>query len=86
MQSEKVQQNVREFLIDELGVEEDIAITDKLFSTGLIDSLDVVSLKSFIEKSYPLKFSALDITLDTIDSVESISAFIIRKTKSDNVQ
>ena len=69
---------IREFLINDLGVREDLSDGDALFSSGELDSLNSLQVLMFMQNEHGLKISPLDITIDDIDSVEKIEASIKR--------
>jgi len=68
------------FLQSELGVDTvGILPSAPLFSSGIIDSFSLVTLITFVEKKCGLKVEPLDVTLENLDSVERIRAFVDRK-------
>jgi acyl carrier protein len=48
---------------------------------GIVDSVGVLELVSFIEDSFKVKVGDQDIIPDNFDSVSKLSAYIRRKTK-----
>jgi len=50
--------------------------TTPLFSSSLLDSFTMVDLIMFIEKSAGVRLSPADVTLDNLDSIERILAFV----------
>ena len=79
------QQEILGFMQAELGIE--TATLDPsapLFSSGVIDSFSLVTLITFIEKKCGFSVEPIDVTLENLDSVERIEAFVSRKKlKSD---
>lgn len=75
--------NTRElvnFLGEQLGV--DIAHVDAetpLFSSGIVDSAGMVSLIVFVESWANVRFAPEDVTLDNLDSIGRILAFVAAK-------
>jgi acyl carrier protein len=65
------------FMEDTLGVDT-VAMDDEtpLFSSGMIDSANMVDLILFVESKGNVKFSPDDITLDNLDSVSRILLFV----------
>lgn len=57
-----------------------IAPTTSLFSTGVLDSFSMVDLVSYIEKTAGVKFGALDLNLNNLDTIEGMIKFVDRKT------
>jgi acyl carrier protein len=53
----------------------------RLRSSGLMDSLSTVGLISFVEKEFDVEFSALELTVDNLDTIDQIAAFVARKKK-----
>ena len=50
-----------------------------LFSSQLLDSFNMVDLVAFIESETKLKFGILDLTLENLDSVSRILAYVARR-------
>jgi acyl carrier protein len=48
---------------------------------GIVDSVGVMELVSFVEEDFRVKVEDLDITPENFDSVSKIAAYIRRKTK-----
>ena len=73
-------EDIRSFLASDLGV--DIAVVEDdtaLFSSGLIDSFSLVSLLSFIEDSARIQVNPGDVSLENLDSIELILAYLARQ-------
>jgi len=49
-----------------------------LFTSGLIDSFALVSLITFVEQASGIVVQPADVTLDNIDSIQRILAFVER--------
>jgi len=49
-----------------------------LFSSGIIDSFALIELMTFIEDRTGVAFDAADVTLENLDSIELILAFVER--------
>ena len=63
---------VTQFRFDQSRLEDDTA----LFSSGAIDSLNIMELVSFVEKQIGQPIPPTAITLDNFDSIEQIIAFV----------
>ncbi|MDG2384098.1 MAG: acyl carrier protein [Pirellulaceae bacterium] len=64
---------------DELRIAtENIKADTSLFSSGIIDSFQLVSLMILIEKKYDIGVNSVDVSLDNFDSAEKIAAYISR--------
>lgn len=72
--------DLKEALQDELefrfNVKAPIDIDQPLFSSGLIDSLSVIELVSFIERQAGVTIPPIDIVLDNFDSISAILAYL----------
>ena len=51
-----------------------------LFSTSRLDSFHMVELIQFIETEGGFRMAAMDVTMDNLDTIESILAFSVAKT------
>ena len=68
------------YLADNFDVDrEDIEDDTPLFSSSLLDSFGMIDLVTFIEAEAAVKFGALDMHLDNLDSVSQILAFVAAK-------
>lgn len=67
---------IRALVIDNLGLEPDIADDTLLFSSGLLDSLSAVSLLFSLNDDLGITLSPLDVALDDFDSIELIVATV----------
>lgn len=60
-----------------LGVDtEGIDDTTPLFSSSVLDSFSIVELIAFVESQAQIRFDAWDVTLDNLDSIEKILAYV----------
>ncbi|GAB2701811.1 phosphopantetheine-binding protein [Kitasatospora kifunensis] len=67
---------IQQFLLD-VSVEE-LADDFDLLANGVIDSLGLLTLVSWLEGTYRLDIDALDVAPDNFRSVAAISAFLDR--------
>jgi acyl carrier protein len=66
-----------QFIEERLGVEAGAAdASTLLFSSGLIDSAGMVELVAYVESVAGVRFAPEDITLDNLDSIAAILAFV----------
>ena len=69
-----------EFLEESLGVDTgEVEKETPLFSSGLMDSASLVELIMFVELEGGVRFDPDDITLDNLDSIDRILAFVAAK-------
>lgn len=64
-----------EYLATRMGVS-GIDRTTLLFSTGLLDSFSMIDLIMFIEQQSGTRIEPMDVSLDNLDSVERIMAYV----------
>ena len=68
--------DVIEFLRDALSVDEPIDVESELFSTGLLDSVAMLNLITFVEEKAKIEVRASDVTLDNFDTPQRIEAYV----------
>jgi methoxymalonate biosynthesis acyl carrier protein len=51
----------------------------EIFTSGLLDSLNILNIIVFIEKEFSLKINPFDINLDTLGSINRICEYIMSK-------
>jgi acyl carrier protein len=77
-----VKNTVRDFIVENFlfGVEE-ANLTDQasFLETGIIDSTGILELVTFIEAEYDITIQDDEMLPQNLDSLENISAFVIRK-------
>lgn len=82
---QQVEHKIRKFIADSLlfGQEDRvIAGSASLLELGIIDSTGVLELVTFIEGTFALKVADAEMIADNLDSVDSLVAFVRRKTDS----
>jgi acyl carrier protein len=52
---------------------------DKLFSSGLIDSLNIVEIIEFIERYFDIQVNPTEFSMDNFDSMTSIAEYVADK-------
>jgi acyl carrier protein len=63
----------RSFLVDEFGDD------DSFLGSGLIDSLGIMQLASFVESQFSVRVPDTDLIPDNFDSVTRLAAYVERK-------
>ena len=75
-----IQKELRQFIASELGRDvSGVADADSLLEAGVIDSMGVLELVSFIEKQYRIAVAEDEMMPENFDSVDAIAAFIDRR-------
>jgi acyl carrier protein len=65
-------------LIDDLDTE--LSVDMSLFQDRLLDSLNMVSLMNFLEKTFGIDINTSEVTLENLDSVQKMIEFVQKKT------
>lgn len=69
--------NLRQYLCRQLRIEFEFLASDTaLFSSGLLDSFSMADLVTHIESQEELTIPPDDFTLDNLDSIEKIVAYL----------
>ncbi len=68
--------SVRTWLLDNTGVDEDIADDTLIVSTAELDSFELVELVAWLESEGGISFGPLDVNLENLDSIERMVAFV----------
>ena len=69
-------ENLITYVQTELNVDEPIAGDTELFSTGMLDSVSMVGLISYIEDKGQVNVQPSDVTLDNFDTIDAILEYI----------
>ncbi len=71
------EQKLRLFICDLVDIDEsDLQKDDALFSSGIIDSFNLLDLVSFVENEWRIKVQPAHMSLDNWDSIQQIIEFI----------
>ncbi len=78
----KIEETVRSYILKEYAEEGDVNITrdTPLLSSGVIDSISVMQLVDFLEKTFDFEFLPHEVYQDNLDTIEKIAAFVSNKT------
>jgi acyl carrier protein len=75
-----IQKELRQYIGSELGRDvSGVADSESLLEAGVIDSMGVLELVSFIEKQYRIAVSEDEMMPENFDTVNAIAAFIERR-------
>jgi len=69
-------QDLIDFLRNELNVEEPIDPGTPLFSSGLLDSADMLNVIGFVEERARIEVPASEVTLENFDTPERIASYV----------
>lgn len=68
--------------VELLGNQEISDGNTEIFKNGILDSLNILHIITFIEQEYSLEINPFDLTLDTLGTLNKITAFILEKQQS----
>jgi acyl carrier protein len=76
----QIQREIRAFLKEELARElGQVDNGQSLLEAGILDSLGVLALVSFIERRYGIGISEDELLPENFDSIEAIATFVTRR-------
>lgn len=79
MEAKKMIKNFISADIADSEMRKDLKDDESLIETGILDSLGIMKLLTFMEKNLSLKISSKDILPENFESIDAISIFV--KTK-----
>lgn len=84
MSKDKKAEILKEYFIKRCGLDEsEISNETSLFISGLLDSLDVLTLISFLEKTFSIKVRPYEVSLETFDTIDKLCHYIENEQKRD---
>jgi acyl carrier protein len=82
MTDKEIEGRIREFLAGHLGMSDrPIATDERLFSSSLLDSTDILFVVSFLETAFGITVSPLDVSLDHFDTIGAMAKFVIARRR-----
>ena len=81
----EVNLTIRNYIISEFKSNihtEDISNDSSLIDSGVIDSVGIISLLSFLEKTFSLNISSDELMPDNFDTINLITSFVEKKINS----
>jgi acyl carrier protein len=79
-----VKDQIRQFVNEELAAAKGIASVDdgeSLIENGVVDSLGIFRLVTFLEESFRVKIGDEEISADNLESVNMIEQFVLNKSR-----
>ena len=72
---------IKKFIVKNFFIEDssEIECSTALFSSGILDSFNLVDLVNFIENEAEIRISPFDMSLENLDSIDKIIEFVNRK-------
>jgi len=86
--NQTVIQEVKSFILDNILIgsyEDSLRPQDSFLQKGILDSTGVLELVQFLEEHFGFTFSDQEITPENLDSLQSISTFVLRKLAQSSV-
>jgi acyl carrier protein len=81
-----IEREVREFIAKEVAPDiRTVKDHESLLEAGVIDSLGILSLISFIERRYGIAVTEDEMMPENFDSIEAIAGFIARRQEPERV-
>jgi len=81
----EVRPQIRQFISDNFlygKPSESIADSDSLLEGGVIDSMGVLELVTFLEERFSIRVADADVVPQNLDSVGRITAYVCRKLRA----
>lgn len=80
MHEETISERIKHFLVQQFPATKNIGIEDPLLKNGLIDSLGILEVVTFLEKEFGFVISDEELLPENFGSIRSISSFVQSKT------
>ena len=74
-----VREELEKFILNELAVDQDrqsIELDEDLIMQGIIDSMGVIKLSTFMEEKFGIKISDMDMVPENFQNIESLTKFV----------
>jgi acyl carrier protein len=74
-----VREELEKFILNELAVDQDrqsIEPDEDLIMQGIIDSMGVMKLSTFMEEKFGIKISDMDMVPENFQNIESLTKFV----------
>jgi acyl carrier protein len=80
MEPQIIAERIRKFLVEQFPPTKSVGNEDPLLKNGLIDSLGILEVVTFVEREFGIAISDDELLPENFDSVHSLSTFVLRKT------
>lgn len=77
------EEQIKQFILSDLikdGSATELDNDENLIDSGVVDSLGIMKLVAFLEKSFKIAVSDDEILLDNFETIDAISGFLSSKT------
>jgi acyl carrier protein len=82
LQPEQIRSTIRSYLLEQFlpdATEASLAGDTPLVSSGVLDSLATLQVVSFLEDSFGIKVKARDVSVDNMDTVDTMVRFVLER-------
>lgn len=79
-----VSERIKNFLVQQFPATKNVGNEDPLLKNGLIDSLGILEVVTFLEKEFGIAISDEELLPENFESVGRLSNFVHQKTKGAN--
>ena len=80
MNASELEQAIIDYLSEETGLDPaSVTIDTPLFTSGILDSMDILKLLTFIEETCQIKIPTLEVSLETLDTIAKVREFMTRR-------
>lgn len=79
MTIEDIRVQVRQFIRTSLGFDGELQDQDSLIQAGILDSIDLLDLVMFLQKTFVIRVADEDLKATNLDSVEAIAAYVVKR-------
>lgn len=77
---ENVEKTIGDFIVETFlfGVQDERPVADQsLMGTGVVDSMGIMQLVSFVEKNFEITIADADFGPENLDTIERLSKYVI---------
>ena len=72
-----IQKKILDFLRNDMGVDTDnISCDQGIFTSNLLNSIEVIEMIVFLEKEFSIKIPSFDVSLEMLDTVNLITKYV----------
>jgi len=79
MNTNEIESEIKSYLVSKMGVADSTNVHDRLFSSGMLDSVSALDFISFLESKFQISISAIDVSIDDLDSIGKVRNIVLEK-------
>lgn len=81
--SSDISKSIGQYLQSKLPCDEVIASDQDVLMSGILDSLGIADLLSFLEQQFKLKIPFEDVTVENFSTIRAMTSFVEKKIRAD---